>query len=497
MAPSRRALLTGTLAGATAVGLGRAVPSHAKAQTQERPLPVTNDLALHAARRLTYGATPELVAHLRSVGLRSWLDEQLCDAPDVAGNVAAVGTGIAPLPYVALTQLRAAGRNPVRELQAETFARAVWGDRQLVELLVEVWTNHLSIAADVVGDHKVVDDRDVIRAHALGTFSDMLVASVRSPAMLRYLSNANSRGTKPNENYARELLELHTVGVHAGYQQRDVRDAALALTGLTVDGDTGLFTFRPEWHATGPLRVLGWSHPNVDAGKGLDVALSLIRYLAAHPATAKNVATKLVRRLVSDTPPSGLVSSAAKVYLAGGTALTPVVRHVVLSADFARSAGSKVQRPYEWFASAVRVLGLRQSVGNNDAVIPALAQLAQVPFGWRPPNGYPDTASAWASTASMLARWNTAQALVAGGIAAFEPLDVDALVGAPLPTSAGALADRLVQRMLGVPVRPALRAALLRAAGLTSSAPVDQAKVRQLAGPMAALVLSSPEAQVR
>ncbi|MEO6205692.1 MAG: DUF1800 domain-containing protein [Mycobacteriales bacterium] len=499
MSPSRRALLTGTLAGAAAVGLGRAIPSQAQSQAEAQSLPASHDAALHAARRLSFGATPELVAKVRSVGLAAWLEDQLASGPDVAAEAAVVGPGSAPLPYAALTQLRAAGRNPVRELQGATFARAVWGDRQLYEVLVEVWTNHLSIASDVPGvdDHKVVDDRDVIRAHALGNFSDMLVASVQSPAMLRYLSNANSRGKKPNENYARELLELHTVGVHGGYQQRDVRDAALALTGLTVDNDTGRFLFRPEWHATGPVRVLGWSHPNADASKGLDVALSLARYLAVHPATAQAIATKLVRRFVADNPPAGLVASAAKVYLAGGTAIPPVVRHIVLSADFARSSGTKAQRPYEWFSAAARALKLQQSPGHLDAVVFELGRLAQVPFGWRLPDGYPDNAQDWASTASMLARWNTAQSLVAGGIATFDKLDVDALVGSPVPTTAGALADRLVTTMLGVPARAALRSALLRPSGLDASAAVDQARVRQLAGPMAALVLSSPEAQVR
>jgi hypothetical protein len=497
--PSRRTVLASSLAGAAAIGVGTArLASAAGAQA----LPVSSDLALHAARRLSYGATPALVDHLRSVGLGAWLDEQLADTTDVGGTAVA-GTTTIPLPVVALDQMRGqGGRDPVRDLQVATFSRAVWGDRQLFELLVEFWTNHLSISPEVptVGDHKVVDDREVVRAHALGTFSDMLVASCQSPAMLRYLSNASSRGDKPNENYARELLELHTVGVHAGYRQRDVRDAAKALTGLTVDDNTGLFTFTSAWHATGPVRVLGWSHPNADATKGLDVALSLVRYLAAHPATAQHLVTKLVRRLVDDTPPAGLVASAAQVYRAGGTAIVPVIRHIVLSKDFARSAGRKSQRPYEWCTAAARSLGLAQQptmAVNGGGVVPMLEQLGQAPFGWHPPDGYPDTAPTWASTASMLARWNTAQSLVSGGIAGFKPLDVDTLIGTPLPTTAGTLVDRLVQRILCLPTRPALRTALLRSAGLAAAKACDQATLRQLTPPLAALILSSPEAQVR
>ncbi len=348
--------------------------------------------------------------------------------------------------------------------------------------------------------HKLADDRDVIRRHALGSFSDMLVASAQSPAMLLYLDNAMSRGAKPNENYARELLELHTVGVHGGYAQRDVRDAAKVLTGLTVEAQTGRFLYRPEWHATGPVKVLGWSHANADALKGLDVALSLVRYLAAHPATATRIATKLVRRLVSDNPPAALVASAARVYLTGGTKIVPVVRHVVASTAFARSAGQKSQRPLDWCLAAVRALQLQPqpTLGvQPDAVVRLLDQLGQVPFAWIPPDGYPDETTAWASSAAVLARWNAAQALVNGSVAGLKPLDVDALVGAPLPTSAGALADRLVLRMLGVASRATLRTALLRSVGKSATSPLDHASVRRLTPQLAALVLSAPEAQVR
>ena len=490
--------------GAAIAVVAAAGSTHALASPQPglRALPPNPDGALHVARRLSYGATPALVAQLREVGLAAWLERQLADGPDQVGPGAAPGTTTAPLPVVVLQQVQAKGRNPVRDLQVATFARAVWADRQVYELMVEFWSNHLSIAAAVpaVGVHKVIDDRDVVRPHALGSFSDLLVASSQSPAMLRYLSNASSQGSKPNENYARELLELHTVGVHGGYTRRDVRDAALVLTGLTVDDSTGLFIFRPEWHATGRVQVLGWSNDNAAAGNGLAVATSLLRYLARHPQTAKNLATKLVRRFVSDTPPAGLVSSAARVYLAGDTAIAPVLTHIVLSREFASSAGRKTQRPYEWFASAVRLLALQQHpamAATGGGIVEALGHLGQVPFGWPPPDDFPDVETAWASTGVTLARWNAVQALVTGAVTAFLPLDVDALVGSPVPATAGALVDHLVERLLTSPARPALRAALLESTGLPDAAPIDQASARLLAPDLAALVLSAPEAQVR
>ena len=494
---SRRAVLGAAIAAVTTAATARAASPQAL-----QPLPPVKDPALHAARRLSYGATPALVAELRRVGLPAWLDQQLTDQPDPNATLAALGATTAPLPVAALEQVQAKARDVVRDLQVATFARAVWADRQVYELMVEFWTNHLSIAAEVpsVGVHKVLDDRDVIRPHALGSFSDLLVASSQSPAMLRYLSNASSRGNKPNENYARELLELHTVSVQGGYTHRDIHDAALALTGLTVDDNTGRFTFLPAWHATGKLRVLGWSDDNADASNGLAVATSLLRYLARHPQTAKHLATKLIRRFVSDTPPNGLVASAAQVYLASDTAIAPVLRHIVLSPEFAGSAGLKSQRPYEWFASAVRLLALQQQPAmavNGGGVIETLGQLGQLPFGWHPPNGYPDLEAAWASTGPTLARWNTAQALVTGGLTAFKPLDVDALIGAPVPATVGALVDRLVQRLLSSPARPALRTAVVDSTGRSATAAIDQAAARTLAPPLAALILSAPEAQVR
>ncbi len=501
--PSRRAVLTSSLAGVAAAGVTAARSSQAAGTGATGPLPVSHDPVLHAVRRLTFGATPALVDHVRKIGLNAWLDEQLADSADVNGTLAGSGFPSLPLPEpVAAAVAKQAGRDAVRDLQVATFARAAWGDRQLYELMVEFWSNHLSMAAQTpqVRDHKVVDDRDVVRKHALGTVTDLLTASVQSPAMLRYLSNASSVGRHPNENYARELLELHTVGVQSRYTQRDVRDAARVLTGLTVDTRTGQFTYRPEWHATGPVKVLGWTDPNADASKGLGVALSLVRYLASHPATARHLATKLVRRLVSDTPPAGLVASAAQVYLASGTAVVPVLRHIVGSAAFARSSGQKSQRPFDWCTAAVRALGLQPQptlAVDGGGIVYLLQQLGQAPFEWPAPDGYPDVTGAWASTASMLSRWNAAQALAHGTVAGIKPLDADALVGTPLPATAGALVDRLAGRLLAGTPRAALRAAVLEGVSLPAGATVDQAKVRALSPQIAALLLSSPEAQVR
>jgi hypothetical protein len=176
------------------------------------------------------------------------------------------------------------------------------------------------------------------------------------------------------------------------------------------------------------------------------------------------------------------------------------VRHILLSKEFAHAADAKVQRPLEWAAFAVRALRLPQDPSAHSdgrGVVRMLETLGQPPFGWRQPDGYPDVAGAWATTASMLSRWNTAQALVAGGVPGIGKLDVDALLGTPTPTTVGALVDRVVRRTLLTAPRPDLRRALVRSTGRASATRLDAAAVKALTPSLAALAISSPEAQVR
>ncbi|MDP9102146.1 MAG: DUF1800 domain-containing protein, partial [Actinomycetota bacterium] len=499
--PSRRAVLTAAAVGAAGLRLGTAAGA-----SRVQPLPATSDPVLHAVRRLSYGPTPTLMSTVRQMGVQAWVADQLASKtladPQTDALVETFATSRLPAP--ALNALMDEGlRDPVGELQTATTVRAAWGERQLGELLVELWSNHFSIDASLtkVRAFKVPDDRDVVRAHALGTFRDLLQASAQSPAMLSYLDNAISRGDRPNENYARELLELHTVGVHGGYVQRDVRNAALVFTGWTVDATTGAFRYEPTWHHVGPVAVMGWQSDNRDPAAGVAVGQSLLDYLAAHPATARRIATKLVRRFVDDEPPGSLVESTAAVLRANGTAVIPAVEHIVASAEFARSAGRKTRRPFEWFVASVRALGLSfvpyagltEDRGINDA----LGRLGQLPFGWHPPDGYPDLAVVWTSTASLLTRWDLAQALVSGGVSGLQAFDAKTFLGTPVPATAGALVDAVAARILGAPPRPGLREPLVRSLGKPSAAALTAAEATALTPELAALVLSSPDMQVR
>jgi len=204
--------------------------------------------------------------------------------------------------------------------------------------------------------------------------------------------------------------------------------------------------------------------------------------------------------LVSDNPPAGLVASAAAVYRASGTQIVPVVKHIVASREFQHGFGQKSQRPFEWFVQCVRALGLQPAADlttNGEQVAATLRTLGQAPFAWPPPNGYPDVAGAYASTATMLARWNAAQALVHGSIHGLHKPNATTLVGTPAPTTAGAVVDRLSQQLLGTRPRAGLKRAVLTGVGLKATHVVDPAAAHGLAAPMAALLLSSPEALVR
>jgi hypothetical protein len=189
------------------------------------------------------------------------------------------------------------------------------------------------------------------------------------------------------------------------------------------------------------------------------------------------------------------------VYLSSRTAIVPVVRHIVLSKEFAASSGKKAQRPFEWFARAARALGPDQNPGwslNPDPMLTWMGKLGQVPFEWPLPNGYPDVAPAFASTGSLLARWDLAQALANNQLGGnFLSYDVPTLIGTPVPTTVKALVDRLVLKLLCHPVRSTTTAALVESTGLSARASIDQAKGQALAPALAALILSSPEAQVR
>lgn len=279
---------TGTAdsASAAAVAAMRATPRF--------PSPLNRDPVLHLLRRCTFGPTQADVAAVKELGIDGWLDQQL--EPDkIADPVADAALKTTPTVTMTTAQIRAAVKDgdnkAMYELTRAVIARQIWSTRQLYEVMVDFWNNHLNITSPFDGgwDTRVPYDVNVIRKHALGKFSDMLIASARDPAMMRYLDNTSSDKRNVNENYGRELLELHTVGIDGGYNEKDVRNSAYLMTGRTATRE-GMFKYEQNRHWTGAVKVLGFQHANKSAKDGLAVGDAYLLYLATHLSTAKYVA---------------------------------------------------------------------------------------------------------------------------------------------------------------------------------------------------------------
>jgi uncharacterized protein (DUF1800 family) len=319
--------------------------------------------------------------------------------------------------------------------------------------------------------------------------------------MLTYLDNRSSTRTQPNENYARELMELHTVGMI--YTEDDVQAAARLLTGLTVTS-AGTYTYSAAKHATGAVRILDFSHPNATAEGGEAAALAFLDHLARHPGTAERIATKLCVRFVADEPPASLVAKLAKVYLDNDTAIVPVLRALFTSAEFAAAAGRKTRTPFEDLTATIRALGLGPETAGTkalDALYNNLVNAGNAPFRWSPPNGFPDVAVAWTSPSAFLMRCNSHLNLATGWYPSqlTRPADLLKSLVPVLPGTYGALIDALATRLAGTRLPATHTAAVLSVAGKLPTSPLT-AKDKSLAGNvpyLVALVLDSPSFQLR
>lgn len=311
----------------------------------------------------------------------------------------------------------------VEQLQQAALLRAVYSPNQLRERMVDLWTNHFSIYVPKARGKflKGRDDLDVIRAHALGRFPDLLKASAHSPAMLGYLDNQVNRKGVPNENYARELMELHALGVDGGYTQRDVMEVARCFTGWTYEQGSplaqiaggkvpvarGRFRFDPSLHDDGPKTVLGHRIPS---GGGIGDGERVLDILAHHPACARFVAHKVARYFVGDA--SDQVEGAAEqAYRTSGGDLRAVLKPILSSAAITEGPPI-VKRPFDLVVSALRAL---YADTDGRAVGGHLREMGQPLHEWPMPDGYPDRTAAW--TGTFLARWNFALALAADRIA--------------------------------------------------------------------------------
>jgi len=449
-----------------------AAPGPLRAQSGAAPL-TDRERAVHLLSRFSCGVRAVDVERLLEIGADAWLDEQLAPGPlrpvELARRLEKLSSlrmspqEVEELTYLELpidaTRADRIARDqrrqiPKRELLLSLALRSVESERQLEEVLCDFWRNHFNVSYTKGWPaHLWINDyeRTVVRGHALGSFADMLWASAHHPAMLHYLDNALSRrppssaelkkielrvreetGSKErgeeaaaiaaqrglNENYARELLELHTLGVDRTYRQKDVVAVASALTGWGIadgeGGDLG-FAFDPGRHIDEDQRFLGHVLRR-DRGEGPGQGERVLEIIARHPDTAEFVATKLVRYFVDDRPPPGLVKEVARTFQKREGDIPAMVRTIVESEEFWRREHyqAKFKTPREFLDSALRVT--RAEVETADAYHVALRSMGQPTYHCDDPTGWYDTADAWLDPGVLAKRWEVALQLAAGGL---------------------------------------------------------------------------------
>jgi len=509
--------------------LGMATPVIIEQYTPPKPVVSPSPTVARTAENST-AQTPNLINQNQEAGKMSVMQNEMqMDAKkDDAAKMPAVPTA-SPKPTPP-------PKNPqmvVTELQRAKLLRAVYSDQQLYELMVDFWENHFSIFANKDDDRYLLTgyDRETIRPFALARFRDLLGATAHSPAMLFYLDNWRSsvprpypaRGEKPagvdggfNENYARELMELHTLGVDGGYTQKDVQEIARCFSGWTIQkpNEQGLFLYRPGLHDDGEKIVLGHK---ILPGGGIADGERVLDILATHPSTARFIATKLARRFISDDPPQSVVDRAAAVFLKTDGSIRETLRAIITSPEFFSTTAyrAKVRSPLEYVAAAMRAMNAETD--GDRPVLDLIGRMGQPLFGRITPDGYSDRAEQWLSSGAMVARLNFASALATNRIKG-TTIDLTKLLNGIDQANKDAVTLRLISLTLMGDVSSVTRTALGKntstealviqtppgtanvSVGFTGNGTPQQQPPRQVTGyipEMSTLLIGSPDFQQR
>ncbi len=425
--------------------------------------PAQRDPISHVISRLTFGVTPALYEHVKSIGVDAFIEEQLAylqiDDTDVNLMLSSEFPLIEMESNEAFDRYRGMQGQLFRQLIGANIVRGQLSKRQLFERVVQFWTDHFNVylLKNPVAFFKATDERDVIRKHSMGKFRDLLGASAHSPAMLVYLDNAQSEASHPNENYARELMELHTLGVNGGYTEDDVVAVARAFTGWSIvpprgsdsARTSGTFVFRRMIHDYEDKVVLGQLlAPNDGEGDGEQV----LDMLASHPSTAHYISTKLVRRFVSDFPPDSLVQQVAQTFTDTDGDIPSILRVIFYSDEF-HNAPPKFKRPYEFAIGLIRGLDYQVTRTNRfyRGLFETFEALGHIPYFWPAPNGYPDVGAYWMN--NLLPRWNLVVEMLSGGLGEPNGEAFSNLIGANVTTDSDeAVLSFLAQYFLGRPI---------------------------------------------
>jgi uncharacterized protein (DUF1800 family) len=388
--------------------------------------------------RLSWGVTESELQHLREQGRRRWLHEQLHPGPVAAlppaaqAQIDAMTIVRTPLPELAAlldAQRRADDaladdgqrqearkayqqrlNGLAREAMSRMLLRALYSPQQLREQMTWFWFNHFNVHQ---GKHAlraaVGDYEEGLRKHALGRFRDLLRASALHPAMLVYLDNAQNAAGRLNENYARELLELHTLGVDGGYTQRDVQELARVLTGLGIEPDRGEMRFHPRRHDFGDKQLLG----STVGGTGFAEIEQMLDRLARHPSTASFVSRKIAQYLVADAPPPALLERMRQRFIDSDGDIAQVLQAMIESPEFTASLGHQFKDPLHYVVSSLRLLLGERVLPSTAPVLGALNRLGELPYNHQTPDGYPLTQQAWSAPGQMNVRFEVARSMAA------------------------------------------------------------------------------------
>jgi uncharacterized protein (DUF1800 family) len=433
---SRRGVIAGAAATAAAAATVTLTAGEAEASAKLY-LPKTRSYSAthiptvatrHMASRFAYGYTPKLGREITAAGGPvPWFTKQL--DPDSISDATADGfdtwfetRNTAPVDSYAKA---IHGSGWIADAMAGngrwSMLRRAYSNRHVLEVMTEFWENHLHIYADADMQWLWRTDYDrLIRSHALGRFDEMLQDAIVHPSMLTYLdgdlsmidrSKTPEGASELNENLGRELLELHTVGRTAGYTEAQVTDSARILTGYYIDRfKTWEYSYEPDRHYTGEVTVMDFTRANTSRD-GREVLQAYLQYLAHHPATAQRIARKLAVRFVSDDPSTGLVNELADVFTSSGTDITATLKALVAHPEFEQSVGMKIRTPTEDLIQTIRAFGVKISKPTSDAdaansLYNVSKGAGQVPFGWGPPDGFPDNGPIWSSASRLMGSYH-------------------------------------------------------------------------------------------
>ena len=463
-----RGLAFTALGGPLAACSGGGAGSDRSNPSQEPPDPVSNSLPIASSeltvlKRTSFGPRRAELDAIIASDISTYLEEQLDYTNIDDGSLEADLQALCPHYYQNPAQLINDFPDNISEIVVDTtrstLFRQLFSRRQLYEVMVEFWNDHFNIQLlNGLGPTlKPLDDRSVIRAHALGNFGDLLRASAESPSMLFYLDNFDNKVTAPNENYARELMELHTLGVDGGYTENDIKEVARCFTGWRIrfpgesGGDYGEFLFDESIHDTNSKIVLGQT---ISAGGGKSDGDQVLNILIAHPATAQFIATKLYQRFISDNPNQSAVDLIASAFTLSNGDIKTTLRALFASNDFLNVRDEKVTRPAEYIAGMVRALVPEGTYPTDEGELFyfALSMLGQIPHNWPTPDGYPDEKSYWASTGGMLNRWRLSFLTLINDIPELDQFSIDYTRMLDGANTIASIVDRLTEQILMRPL---------------------------------------------